>query len=367
MRPLPVTSVQVAGSASVTNPDSLQTALGRGASVARSAPQRSNGNRKRSGLSWDVLSLVLCLSVAVPTAPEAHRPLEDCDALYYGEGRTKDYAKALACYRSQGVWEMVAILQLNGEGAPVDVAGARASFRQMQHEGISDGDADALDGILKQRETKPNARPRHLDFCADLAATTPSLGYCARRKENSVAAKDDRRLVELRARIEPAARTAFDAAVAAFRPFVEAEGDRAYQKWIDGTIRGQASIAEESFVRANFMAEIDALAKAGAAGPRPGPRSFADADRQLNIVYRGDIRDDAPMAERADAAAHQASVRDYRAKSRATQHLWVRYRDAMAKLAVARWPQNTEVAMVTQALVTEDRIRELTPSEGDVR
>lgn len=326
----------------------------------------TDGNRKRSGLSWDVLSLVLCLWVAGPAAVAAPKPLENCDALYYGEGRTKDYAKALACYRSQGDWEMVAILQLNGEGTPVDVAAARLSFRQMQHEGIADGDADALDRVLKQRETKPNARPRHLDFCADLAATTPSLGYCARRKENDVAAKDDRRLVELRARIEPAARSVFDAAVATFRPFVDAEGDRTYQKWIDGTIRGQASIAEESFVRANFMAEIEVLAKAGASGPQPGPRSFADADRQLNIVYRGDVRDDG-SAPSADAAAHQAWLRDYRAKSRATQHLWVRYRDAMAQLAVARWPENSEVATVTRALITEDRIRELTPSEGDVR
>ena len=53
--------------------------------------------------------------------------------------------------------------------------------------------------------------------------------------------------------------------------------------------------------------------------------------------------------------------------SRKTQHEWVRYRDAMGTLAAARWPARTDVADLTRALVTEDRIVELTPAEGDIR
>jgi hypothetical protein len=39
----------------------------------------------------------------------------------------------------------------------------------------------------------------------------------------------------------------------------------------------------------------------------------------------------------------------------------------MAKLAAARWAGRPEVEDLTRALVTEDRIRELTPGEGDIR
>jgi len=261
---------------------------------------------------------------------------------------------------------MVAIMQLNGEGTPVDVAGARASVGQLAQEGSLDADGEALERILKRREANPQAKARHIDFCADIAQTTPSLGYCASRQETSRTAKGDRRLAELRGRLEAAARPPFDAAVAAFRSFVDAEGQRVYEKWIEGTIRGQASIAAESFARTNFMTELESLVKADGGGPQRGPRSFADADRQLNRVYQGDISDDGSTGA-GDAAAERAAAREYPAKARAAQRLWIHYRDAMVKMATTRWPQAPEVTGVIRALITEDRIRELTPEEGDVR
>lgn len=297
-----------------------------------------------------MLSLALSLWLAALPAPAAApKPPEDCDALY--ESRAFD--RALACYRAQEEWAMVAILQLNGEGTPVDVPGARASFRRLVGDGgFVDGDAQALDEILKAREGRLKPAARHIDFCHDVAMVTPSLAYCARREADRRTRNDDIRLAVLRVRFEPDARPLFDAAMAAFRAFVDAEGARTYEKYIDGTIRNQAAISEETFVRANFMAEIERTADRSGTGPVAGARPFADADRALNAAYRDDIRGGTP---------------DYKAKSRATQHAWVRYRDALAKLAAARWPGAPEVEARTQALVTEDRIRELTPGEGDIR
>jgi uncharacterized protein YecT (DUF1311 family) len=60
-------------------------------------------------------------------------------------------------------------------------------------------------------------------------------------------------------------------------------------------------------------------------------------------------------------------VRDYRTKSRGAQPAWVRYRDAIAKLAVARWPAAHDTENLTRARITEDRIRELRPAEGELR
>jgi uncharacterized protein YecT (DUF1311 family) len=294
-------------------------------------------------------AILLVLSLwAGPTAP---RNPEDCDALYYGEGRPKDLARALACYRADENWVMVAIMQLNGEGTPVDVAGARATFKRMLgSDGFMDADAEALDEILKAREAHPKDKGKRVDFCADVAAVTPSLGFCDRRAADHAAAEAAKRLAELRAGIEAGTRPAFDAAVAASQTFIAAEGERVYQKWIDGTIRAQASIAGESFARADFMRRIQALA--GAAAPEAGKRSFADADRKLNVAYKQDVGDSSP---------------DYKRASHKTQHEWVRYRDAMGKLAAVRWPARADVADLVRALVTEDRIVELTPGEGDIR
>jgi hypothetical protein len=114
----------------------------------------------------------------------------------------------------------------------------------------------------------------------------------------------------------------------------------------------QASIAGESFARENFMKRIQVLASAGGPAPDAAKRSFADADRQLNVTYKEDVG---------------GSPADYKKASRKTQHEWVHYRDAMGKLAAARWPARAGLADLARALVTEDRIVELTPGEGDIR
>ena len=40
------------------------------------------------------------------------------------------------------------------------------------------------------------------------------------------------------------------------------------------------------------------------------------------------------------AAEYRTRNSDYKTKSRAAQHEWVRYRDAMGDLAAARWPDS---------------------------
>ena len=233
---------------------------------------------------------------------------------------------------------MVAIMQLNGEGTPVDVPGARATFRRLVgSDGFMDADAQALDTILRQREKHPGGKSRHIDFCADVAGITPSLGYCSRREEDRAEGRDQKILDTTRTRLADDARPVFDAAVEAFRSFVAAEGERTYEKYIDGTIRAQASTYAESFARADFMRAVQLLAAASSSGPTPRQRPFAAADRALNEAYRADVGG-------ASAA--------YKTKSRTTQHRWVRYREAMAKLAAARWPARPDAEDLARALVT---------------
>jgi hypothetical protein len=83
--------------------------------------------------------------------------------------------------------------------------------------------------------------------------------------------------------------------------------------------------------------------------------------------YASSFDDQAKGAPATEKKTYQTYVRDYKALAHGAQHRWVRYRDAMAKLAAARWPEKPQVEELTRALVTEDRIRELTPGEGDIR
>jgi len=323
-----------------------------------------------------VLGAAVGLWLFAQASPPAAKPPEDCGALYDGDSRRRDLGKALACYRSQEDWAMVAIMQLNGEAGPVDLAGARASFQRLIGPGgFKDGDALALEAIVEKREASPAHKGPRVDFCKDVAAITPSLAYCERRNLDRRAAQDDLLLARLRARLEPRARPAFDGAVGAFRDFIAVEGERVYQEYIDGTIRNQASLAAEAFARASFMAEMKWLADEAAPTPNPGARSFGDADRELNAVYQAGLSGYATTfdgvaktgADPATAETYRTYVRDYRTKSHAAQHAWVRYRDAIAKLAMARWPAAHEAEALTRARITEDRIRELRPGEGELR
>lgn len=306
---------------------------------------------------------------ATPTAPAeptGSTVPEDCDAPYYGRGEPRDYRKAFACYRKSGESLMVAIMQLNGEGTPVDIPGARASLSRVDSK---DADFEALDAIIKKREADPGATGPRVDFCRDVAMTTPSFNSCQADQEAKKTAKSSTGLKKIRAGLAPGIQRAFDSARAAYERFVEAEGERAYQEYIDGTIRNQAAMDQQAVVRRNFMATVKLLVT-GPAVRFVARRSFEDADRELNAVYRDSVaayvkynEEAAVQAETTKdakmAGEHRTYAADYRMKARAAQHGWVRYRDAMSNLAAARWPDARNAREQAKALVTEDRIREL--------
>jgi len=307
---------------------------------------------------------------AKAAAKAAAEDPEDCEHLYEGDGdgRPRDFVKALACFRAREDWVMVAIMQLNGESTPVDIAGARASYeRELAQKGVGDADDEALDQIIKRREANPTARARRVDFCRDVARTTVSINPCERQEMDRKVRKGAAAHAQLRAKLPAAARASFDKTLRAFDDFVSAESRRAYQRAIDGSIRNQAAMAEEAVLRRHFAAFLKAMVEAGGGGPPAAPRPLPDADRELNAVYRAEVQDyAADYQQRAEetkdaalATQYRGYATDYRTLSRDTQRRWVRYRDAAADLAAARWPGSETVKDTARALITEDRIKEL--------
>jgi hypothetical protein len=316
----------------------------------------------------DVHAATSVVATATPASDGASMVSSDCygDEFYYGWGRARDVKKALSCYRASNDWMMLAILQINGDGAPVDIAGARASLTRVASK---DADFEALDRIIRKREANPKAKFPRVDFCKDVASTTPSVDICQARKEGKKIAKSDFRVDKLRAGLDVSARAAFDRAQAAYKQVAHADGERVYQQYIDGSGRDQDALNQEARVRRNFVATIKVLVT-GPADRIAYRRSFEDADKELNAVYNqnvssyvtfneeaaadADKRNDAEMA-----AEYRTRNSDYKTKARAAQHEWVRYRDAMGDLAAARWRDRPNVRDQARALVTEDRIREL--------
>ena len=273
---------------------------------------------------------------------------EDCGALYEGKGQRRDFAKALACFRAQGDWMMVAIMQVNGEGTPVDLPGARASVDRVDSK---DADVEAMLKIIAQRDANPKLKGRRVDFCKDIAMTTPSWNSCQAGSEARKTAKSDAQLNKIRPGLDSRVGPAFDRAKAAFERFVKAEGDRVYQEYIDGSARDQEAMDQEARARRNLMTTIKAVVT-GPADRLVLRRPFAEADKELNAVYSDNVS--------AYAKSNlDTNIDDYKTKARGAQHEWVRYRDAMGDLAAARWPQIPDARQRARTLVTEDRIREL--------
>ncbi|HXU02468.1 MAG TPA: lysozyme inhibitor LprI family protein [Polyangia bacterium] len=261
---------------------------------------------------------------------------------------------------------MVAIMQVNGEGTPVDLRAARASLERVDSK---DADFEALLKIITTREANPGAKVKRVDFCRDVAMTTPSFNVCQANVESKKAAKGDAELKKIRSGLDKRLQPIFDRAKTAFEKFVKADGDRVYQEYIDGSSRNQEAMDQEARARRNFMATVKRML-AGPVSQLAGQRAFAAADKELNELYNAKVssyvtsnEESAVDAEKAKdksmAVEYRTRNSDYKTKFRAAQHEWVRYRDAMGDLASARWPDVREAREQARALVTEDRVREL--------
>jgi len=290
----------------------------------------------------------------------------DGDEYYFAWEKAQDLAKAFACYRANDDWLMLAIMQLNGEATPVDVAAARASLSRVESK---DYDYEALARIIAKREAKPTAKAARVDFCRDVANTTRSINVCQALEETKKDAQVERDVAKIRSALDVQILPTFDRVCAAYKTLANLEGERVYQEYVDGSSRNQEAMDQEARVRRDFLATIKRVST-GPAGQIAGRRSFAEADKELNAAYRENVSsyvefnqksalDAEKESNEAMAAEYRARVSDYRKKSHAAQHEWVAYREAMSDLAAARWPTVRDARDWARALVTEDRIREL--------
>jgi len=304
-------------------------------------------------------------------AGAASPPEEDCDGYYYGISGAPDFVRALRCYEAEQRWEMLIPMHLNGEGTPADVGRAEELLLAWQKQDPSQADSlqvQAFRTIIDERKQHPGGPFAHVDFCDDVAGDTVNMNSCAALYEEMENAKLRARLAKIRSGLTAAQGVALDKVVAEFKVFQLAEGRRMYQQYIDGTIRGIASFGQKDFVRDQFSTLIqDTVERRGL---QPADRgAYEAADRELNQVYRDDLRAYTDEYEELfkDGSKeyrdlHGGHVEKYKKDSKDAQIHWIRYRDLCAELARLLYKGKKaafDPALSMKTAVTRIRVLEL--------
>lgn len=297
---------------------------------------------------------------------------EDCDNYYLGIHGVPDLAKALRCYKAEQRWEMLIVMSLNGEGAPVSIPRAEELLLAWQREDPNQANslqAMALSEIIDERRQHSDGSFPRVDFCRDIAQDTVAMNSCAALDCEIDEVRLETMLAKVKAGLTPVEAAALDKVVVGFKAFESAEGGRAYQQYIGGTGRVLASLGQTSLVRDQFSTLIrDTVERRQL---QPADRGgYAAADRELNQVYRDGIRTytieyqglikDGNLKDSRET--YRAYIEEYKKGSKDAQVHWIRYRDLFAELARLLYKEKKgafDPVLSMKAAVTRIRVLEL--------
>ena len=306
-------------------------------------------------------SKALCRKLEDGEPPAADRPtaaqskaLRGCDAeaLYYGEGRKPDYAKARICAFGEA------------DAADDEVFGGSTILMQLYANGLGvkrnldvaigyacriEGAPAEIDGRLNHLaalRAKPGAK--RFDYCDDITSGLAE-GFCASRGAQK--AKDARgaKLSVLEAKIAPQARAAYQALKKTSDAFIDAHGGNEVD--LSGTARAAMEIEEEEASRDRFLKHLRTLLTGQ--WPAATPTAAADADKALNAAYRKAL---AFLPTKDNFSTVKAE------EVKTTQRAWIAYRDAFVRFAKAAAPGVRPEAVA--AALTQERTGQLTELVG---
>ena len=325
------------------------------------------------GFPQRLVLVVLCAAGMFPTAWAASPspPDEgDCDDYYFGITQAPDFSKALKCYQDEKRWALLILMHLNGEGTPVDVRKAEELLHAWQKADPTNSlQTQALRQAIDERKQHPGVTYPRIIFCDGVGANTVTMNACAALSDDIEDIKLKVKMAKVRARMTPAQAAIFGKVLAEFAAFKDAEIRRMYQQSIDGTIRRLASLAQAAFVRDQFSTLIEETVERRALKPA-NKEAYEAADRELNQVYRDDIRDYTReheerighTKEKDQIDIYRRYIDDYNKDSKETQIHWIRYRDLCAELARSLYKSQKgalDPALSMKTAITRIRVIEL--------
>ncbi len=256
----------------------------------------------------------------------------DSEALYYGIGHKADPARAFACAMAEagdgdGPFSGNALLMVmyaNGIGTKRDLDKAIAIACTL-------GGAPAeIDGrVLNLAEAKKNGPPpTDFSWCQDITSGY-AAGVCAAHESRIAQAKRDGRKARFPAQWRGAALTKLENAHAAF-----AESHANTEQDMSGTLRGALATDASEQLAEELMTDLDQVAAGNT--PWAGDEQNTSADAELNAVYRQ------VMAVKRDDQGGTVT----NANIRATQRLWITFRDAWVSFAMQIKPDTNRQAVI---------------------
>src|SRR5215471_17613623 len=267
----------------------------------------------------------------------------DAEALYYGIGRARDFVAARQCASAQMVAKeapifggsaILMMIYANGRGVPRDIDAALALACDV-------GGAPAeLEGRLAHLRTLK--RGEVFDLCDD--ATSGFMGgACAAHEERFAAVRRD---AKKRAATEGLPKEELERLDATAAAFFEARSSNEVD--LSGTLRAAFVTEERAKLEDGYIATLAKLRKKTFSPPAG---DFKEKDQELNRTYHRLMS----ATDAGDDALPMTTVT--RAGIRATQRLWISYRDAFVVLATKVRP---EVASdVWKAWLTDERTKML--------
>lgn len=282
--------------------------------------------------------------VPVPARDVGDAP-QQCDAqsLYDGQDGKRagrDVVAARQCaYRERGTGAaiqeqgapfggsgLLMMIYANGEGVARNIPLAKRFACEYGGAPMEvSGRLEHLDAIARGKDRRP------IDLCDDITSGM-MMGFCAARQGDAARAQRETRWTALQSTWTPPQRAALAdmraAAKAYFDSVARAETD------LSGTARGMLAEAAYDNLDKALLADVERFERGRL--PDAAARDFANADRALNANYRKVLaRLDAAAKPGADSGRYGTVSAD---GVRATQRLWLAYRDAWVKFAAIRYP-----------------------------
>jgi uncharacterized protein YecT (DUF1311 family) len=198
-----------------------------------------------------------------------------------------------------------------------------------------------IEGRVSRLDSMKSSRDKGtFDFCDDITSGF-MMGHCKGLGERRRGNTRQQALEAVVAGWPAAHRKALDVLMRAFEEFVQARS--ANEVDLSGTDRAAALIEAEASLR---QALVERLKEAEQGTlPGHGPADYAEADTELNRAYARALSSDL-----SDSTVTPAGIR-------ATEKVWIRYRDAWVTFGAQRYP--SVAAEVWKTLLTRERIQQL--------
>ena len=212
--------------------------------------------------------------------------------------------------------EMKAVIAVaNGWGVPRNRKRATALICRAQDLGGA-GRSDLLRPL-----TAPGNAEKPFLFC-DCVSSGRLSGACDSYYQDRLKQTRDKKLAAMTAVFTAEQKTAYDKLRQAAEAYIESHGSEEVD--LSGSLRGAFYANEVGSMQHGFFDDLTAFEQ----GKLPPKDDFAEADKMLNKAYNDLLKD-------TDWSARGTVTPD---GVRATQRLWLKYRDAWAAFVTLRYP-----------------------------